>query len=129
LSARHGPPSSSPSAGVVAPATSLRSPSLHVGYQHTNTYVACQNILWYGAGAEELRRLRICWRFMHFSGALTAFWLAGCGVSQELYLARTTELDRCQTDLSRTQGDLTSSRQKGEDLANESSELRDRLTT
>ncbi len=36
--------------------------------------------------------------------------VAGCGVTQELYNARTMELDRCQSELTRTQSDLTSSR-------------------
>jgi hypothetical protein len=33
-------------------------------------------------------------------------WLAGCGVSQELYNTRTTELDKCQGELGRTQNEL-----------------------
>jgi chemotaxis protein MotB len=62
---------------------------------------------------------------MHFS---IAMW-CGCGVSQEIYLQRTTELDRCQSELTRSQGDLNASRQKTDELAGESGELRDRLTT
>jgi chemotaxis protein MotB len=55
--------------------------------------------------------------------------LGGCGVSQELYNARTTELDRCQTDLTRSQSDFNAARQKNEGLVDDATELRDRLTT
>ena len=40
--------------------------------------------------------------------------LGACGVSQELYDSRTTELDRCKTELARTQGDLTGARAEAE---------------
>lgn len=57
--------------------------------------------------------------------------LTACGVSQELYNTRTTELDKCQSELSRTQGDLVSSRSSREDLdkqVDELSQQRNRLS-
>jgi chemotaxis protein MotB len=42
---------------------------------------------------------------------------SACGVSQELYNQRTTELDRCKSDLARTQGDLTHERARADEEA------------
>jgi chemotaxis protein MotB len=52
----------------------------------------------------------------------------GCGVSQELYNARTTELDRCQGELTRTRAQVGSSRAKNDELTTEVAGLRDRVT-
>jgi chemotaxis protein MotB len=52
----------------------------------------------------------------------------GCGVSQELYNARTTELDRCQGELARTRQQVGSTRAKNDELTAESTGLRDRIT-
>src|SRR5579859_1901074 len=51
----------------------------------------------------------------------------GCGVSQELYNARTTELDRCQGELARTRAQVTAARAKTDELSTESGSLRDRI--
>jgi chemotaxis protein MotB len=53
----------------------------------------------------------------------------GCGVSQELYNARTTELDRCQSELQRSRTEVATARTKNDDLATEATGLRDRITT
>jgi len=53
----------------------------------------------------------------------------GCGVSQELYNARTTELDRCQSALARTRTQVSSTREKSDELAAEATALRDRIAT
>jgi chemotaxis protein MotB len=45
-------------------------------------------------------------------GVAALIAVGACGVSQELYNTRTTELDRCQSELTRTQGDLTNMRQE-----------------
>src|SRR6478736_2956259 len=45
---------------------------------------------------------------------LLALALTGCGVSQELYDQRTTELDRCRTDLTRSQGEVATARARAE---------------
>ena len=62
-------------------------------------------------------------------------WLAGvvllsaCGVQQELYNARSRELDRCRADLTRTQSDFSAAQKNADDLATDASDLRDRLST
>src|SRR5271170_1174283 len=55
--------------------------------------------------------------------------LAACGVPQEIFDTRVRELDRCRTDLNRVQGDYASAQKNADELAGESSELRDRITT
>ena len=55
--------------------------------------------------------------------------LAACGVPQEIFDTRVRELDRCRTDLNRVQGDYASTQKNADELAGESSELRDRITT
>lgn len=53
-----------------------------------------------------------------FKGLLVGLLLlGGCGVSQELYNARTTDLDRCHAELTRTQGDLASARARSDEEA------------
>lgn len=53
-----------------------------------------------------------------FKGLLLSLLFTGaCGVSQELYSARTTDLDRCQTELTRSQGDLTTARARSDEEA------------
>jgi chemotaxis protein MotB len=52
----------------------------------------------------------------------------GCGVSQELYNARTTELDRCQSELSRTRTQMTGTHAKNDQLVAEAVTLRDRVS-
>lgn len=52
-----------------------------------------------------------------FRFLLLALALTGCGVSQELYDARTTEIDRCKTELTRAQADLTSARTRSDEEA------------
>jgi len=42
-----------------------------------------------------------------------------CGVSPELYDQRTTELDRCRSELNKTQGDLTAARTRSDEEASE----------
>ena len=44
---------------------------------------------------------------------------SACGVSQELFDQRTTELDRCRSELNRTQGDLTAARARSDEEASE----------
>ena len=61
------------------------------------------------------------------AGAVAA--MVGCGVSQELYTARTTELDRCQNELLRTRNQLTAARTKSEELGAEATALHDRIST
>src|SRR5438270_6610832 len=51
----------------------------------------------------------------------------GCGVSQELYNLRTTELDRCQGELARTRTQMATARAKSDELATESGSLRDHI--
>src|SRR5678815_4294466 len=51
----------------------------------------------------------------------------GCGVSQELYTARTTELDRCQGELARTRSQVATARNRSDELAAEAGSLRDRI--
>jgi chemotaxis protein MotB len=58
---------------------------------------------------------------------VAAALVAGCGVSQELYSARTTELDRCQSELARTRTQMSTTRDKSEELAAEAAALRDRI--
>jgi chemotaxis protein MotB len=53
----------------------------------------------------------------------------GCGVSQELYNARTTELDRCQSELARARTQMATTRDKSDELAAEAAALRDRIAT
>jgi chemotaxis protein MotB len=48
--------------------------------------------------------------------ALVGACVGGCGVSQELYNARTTELDKCQGELGRTQNELGQSHARGDQL-------------
>jgi chemotaxis protein MotB len=65
-----------------------------------------------------------------FKGLVAGLALVGgCGVSQELFNTRTTELDHCQSDLNHSQRDLTAARAKGDDLTSETDHLRDRVTT
>ena len=52
----------------------------------------------------------------------------GCGVSQELYNLRTTELDRCQGELARTRTQMAAARAKSDELTTEAGSLRDRIT-
>jgi chemotaxis protein MotB len=52
----------------------------------------------------------------------------GCGVPQELYNARTTELDRCQGELARTRAQVAAARAKSDELTTEAGSLRDRIT-
>jgi chemotaxis protein MotB len=51
-----------------------------------------------------------------------------CGVSQELYNARVSELDRAQGELARTRAQMTAARSKNDELASETSGLRERIT-
>ncbi len=61
--------------------------------------------------------------------ALLSLALTGCGVPQEIFSARLRELDRCHADLTRSQGDLVATRKNADDLANQTSEMRDRMTS
>jgi chemotaxis protein MotB len=49
-------------------------------------------------------------------------------VPQELYNARTTELDRCQGELARTRAQVAAARAKSDELTTEAGSLRDRIT-
>jgi len=60
---------------------------------------------------------------------IAALASGACGVPQEVFDTRVRELDRCRTDLSRTQSDFTATQKNADDLATEASELRDRITT
>jgi chemotaxis protein MotB len=60
------------------------------------------------------------------SVVVTLGW--GCGVSQELYNARTTELDRCQGELAKTRTQMAAARSKSEEQTAEAGGLRDRIT-
>jgi chemotaxis protein MotB len=51
----------------------------------------------------------------------------GCGVSQELYNQRTTELDRCQGELARTRTQMAAARTRSDELTTETGTLRDRI--
>jgi chemotaxis protein MotB len=52
--------------------------------------------------------------------AVLAIVAAGaCGVSQEAYDQRTTELDRCRQELTKSQGDLTAARARSDEEATE----------
>jgi chemotaxis protein MotB len=61
-------------------------------------------------------------------GAGTVIGVA-CGVPPELYNARTTELDRCQSELSRSRTQIGVARAKNDELAGEQTGLRDHITT
>lgn len=62
-------------------------------------------------------------------GALCCFsLLAACGVPQEVYDTRVRELDKCHTDLTRSQSDYSATQKNADDLATEASDLRDRIT-
>jgi chemotaxis protein MotB len=52
----------------------------------------------------------------------------GCGVSQELYNARTTELDRCQSEVARSRTQMAATRSKSDELGAEAATLRDRIS-
>ena len=52
---------------------------------------------------------------------------AGCGVSQELYVARQQELARCQRDLSKARVAIETQSSRAEELEARTLELRDRL--
>ncbi len=52
----------------------------------------------------------------------------GCGVSQDLYSSRTTELDRCQSELARTRTQISSTRARNDELATQANGLRDQVT-
>lgn len=58
---------------------------------------------------------------------VTTIFLAACGVPQELYNAQQRDLDRTKTELARTQSDYTASQRNADDLATESSDLRERI--
>ena len=58
-----------------------------------------------------------------------ALVLCACGVQQEVFNTRVRELDRCNGELTRTQGDLTATRSNADQLATDSSDLRDKLNT
>jgi chemotaxis protein MotB len=60
------------------------------------------------------------------AGAAAA--LGSCGVSQELYNARTTELDRCQAELGRARGQANAARAKADEVAAELARLREHMT-
>src|SRR5262245_43817018 len=68
-------------------------------------------------------------RFAYRIFGLLTFAASGCGVSQELYLARVNELDRAQAELSRSKTQLQAVRSKNEELTQESIGLRDRIIT
>ena len=57
------------------------------------------------------------------------FLSAACGVPQEIYDTRVRELDRCHTDLTRSQSDYAAVQKNADELAGEASDLRDRITT
>ena len=59
---------------------------------------------------------------------LTLALLGACGVPQEVYDTRVRELDRCRTDQSRAQLDLTAAQRNADELAGEASDLRDKIT-
>lgn len=64
------------------------------------------------------------------NGLLNVVTLAfgvGCGVSQELYNARTSELDRCQGELARTRTQVAAARSKSDEQGAEAGSLRDRI--
>jgi chemotaxis protein MotB len=58
-----------------------------------------------------------------------AVGVSACGVSQDLYNLRTTELDHCQNELGRMQGESTHVKQRVEELGLEANALRDRVAT
>ena len=58
-----------------------------------------------------------------------ALLCGACGVQQEVFNLRVRDLDRCNAELARTQGDLTATRANADQLASDSSDLRDRLNT
>jgi chemotaxis protein MotB len=45
--------------------------------------------------------------------------VGACGVSQELYDQRTAEVDRCRSELNKTQGDLTAARARSDEESSE----------
>jgi chemotaxis protein MotB len=51
----------------------------------------------------------------------------GCGVSQELYNARTNELDRCQSEVARMRSQIAGARTKSDELTADATALRDRI--
>jgi chemotaxis protein MotB len=51
-----------------------------------------------------------------------------CGVPQEVFDTRVRELDKCHTDLTRSQSDFSATQKNADDLATEASDLRDRIT-
>jgi len=53
----------------------------------------------------------------------------GCGVSQDLYNARVSELDRTQGELARTRSQMTAARSKNDELSTENGGLRERITS
>lgn len=55
--------------------------------------------------------------------------VSACGVPQEIFDTRVRELDRCKTELTRTQSDFNATQKNADELATETSELRDRITT
>jgi chemotaxis protein MotB len=73
--------------------------------------------------------MRIHGRFEVVLPLFFALGAGACGVSQELYNTRTTELDHCQNEVAHVQGDLIGARQRTQELATESGALRDRITT
>jgi flagellar motor protein MotB len=52
----------------------------------------------------------------------------GCGVPQEIFDVRMRELDHCKTDLTRAQSDYAATQKNADELATESSDLRDRVS-
>ncbi len=60
--------------------------------------------------------------------AAVVLLLSACGVQQELYNARSRELDRCRADLTRTQSDFNTTQKNADDLATDASDLRERLS-
>ncbi len=61
--------------------------------------------------------------------AVIALFACACGVPQEIFNTRLRELDRCHADLTRAQGDLSATRQNADELANQTSEMRERVNT
>jgi chemotaxis protein MotB len=64
-------------------------------------------------------------KFARWFNGLLGTLVIGCGVSQELYDTRTTELDRCQGELTRTQNSAASSRAKSDQLSGEATRMRE----
>ena len=77
--------------------------------------MVCQKILWYLLLVSKFHGLLI--------GLLA---LPACGVSQELYNARTTELDKCQLEVGRAQNEVGQTRARNNQLK-EQNEQRDEL--